>query len=251
MRLISLNTWGGRGGKENFLKFFEAYKDVDIFCLQEVWSGGEHMEGKETGGVKFENIMYDLLGDIGKILHTHSAYFRPHYHEWYGLAILAKNTLKIVDEGELFVFQEKGYEPSGHLGTHARNIQWITFETKKGPFTVVNFHGLWNGNGKTDTEDRLLQSDKIVNFIKNLKTPHVLVGDFNLRPDTQSIKKIEDLGNRNLIKEFAVTSTRTSMYKKEERFADYAFISKEIELNEFKIMTEEVSDHAAMYLDFE
>ena len=43
MKIISLNTWGGRGGKENLLKFIEKYKDTDIFCLQEMWNGGEHM----------------------------------------------------------------------------------------------------------------------------------------------------------------------------------------------------------------
>lgn len=39
MKVISLNTWAGFGGKEKLLAFFEAHKDVDIFCLQEVWSG--------------------------------------------------------------------------------------------------------------------------------------------------------------------------------------------------------------------
>lgn len=38
MKLISLNTWGGRAGKEELLAFFERYQDIDIFCLQEIWS---------------------------------------------------------------------------------------------------------------------------------------------------------------------------------------------------------------------
>ena len=251
MKLISLNTWGGRGGKENFLKFFETYKDVDIFCLQEVWSGGEHMDGQVIGGMPLKNIMYKLLDEVGDILKDHDVYFRPHFESWYGLAIFVKKDIKILEEGELYVYKDKGYINSEHAANHARNIQWITFETAQGPQTVINFHGLWNGKGKTDTEDRLMQSDKIVGFIQALKTPHVLVGDFNLRPDTESLRKIENLGNRNLIKEFGVTSTRTSMYTKEERFADYAFVSKELKVSEFRIMEEEVSDHAGMYLDFE
>lgn len=38
MKLISLNTWGGRAGKEELLAFFERHRDIDIFCLQEIWS---------------------------------------------------------------------------------------------------------------------------------------------------------------------------------------------------------------------
>ncbi|MBS3903520.1 MAG: hypothetical protein KGZ30_04085 [Anaplasmataceae bacterium] len=60
----------------------------------------------------------------------------------------------------------------------------------------------------------------------------------------------EGLGLDNLIKRFGVTSTRTSHYKREEKFADYMLVSKGIEVKEFKILPEEVSDHAAMYLEF-
>jgi len=41
MKLISLNTWSGRGGNKALLDFFKRHKDVDVFCLQEVWEGGE------------------------------------------------------------------------------------------------------------------------------------------------------------------------------------------------------------------
>ena len=31
MKVLSLNTWGGRAGKDKLLDFFEAYKYIDIF----------------------------------------------------------------------------------------------------------------------------------------------------------------------------------------------------------------------------
>ena len=60
------------------------------------------------------------------------------------------------------------------------------------------------------------------------------------------------LGNhwRNLITEFKVTSTRTSLYDKQEPYADYIFVSPNIEVNQFRVLPDEVSDHAALYLDF-
>lgn len=115
---------------------------------------------------------------------------------------------------------------------------------------MVNVHGLWNGNGKTDTPDRLVQSDNIIKFIKNLDNPFVLCGDFNLLPDTESLKKFEEFGLRNLVREYNIRSTRTKFYDKEHKFADYIFVSKDIKVVDFKVMSDEVSDHSPLILDF-
>ena len=254
MKLISLNTWGGRAGKEKLLAFFEKHKEVDIFCLQEIWSGPyEYLEGKEAGGLPIKNdgIMIRGMQEISNLLTTHTAYFRPHHGDHYGLMLLVKKDLEVVEEGEVFVYREKGYVPEGDVGFHARNVQYVTVATTNGNRTIGNFHGMWNGQGKGDSEDRLLQSEKIIQFLKTLPNPYVLCGDFNLLPTTESLKKLEDFGLRNLIKEYGVTSTRTSFYTKPDKFADYVFVNKEIEVVDFRILPDEVSDHAAMYFEFE
>lgn len=230
MKIISLNTWGGLAGRELLLSFFEKYKNIDVFCLQEIWAESHEVliGGEKIGGRNLEHdkIMVDGLRTISSILINHTPYFRPHFGEHYGLLMFVKNDLKVLSEGELFVYREKGYVPEGDVGNHARNIQYINIETKNGTRTVINFHGLWNGRGKNDSEDRLLQSDRIINFLKNIKNPMVLCGDFNLLPDTESIKKFEDFGMRNLIKEFEVISTRTSFYDKNIPYADYILYQK-------------------------
>jgi endonuclease/exonuclease/phosphatase (EEP) superfamily protein YafD len=140
--------------------------------------------------------------------------------------------------------------PEGDIGNHARNIQFITTEFQDSPLTVVNFHGLWNGRGKGDSEDRLNQSKKIKEFVETLQGNVVMCGDFNLLPNTQSVQILEDIGLKNLIKETGVTSTRTSHYTKPDKFADYIFISRDINVKDFKVLPEEVSDHSALYLEF-
>lgn len=117
--------------------------------------------------------------------------------------------------------------------------------------TIINFHGLWNGKGKTDNEDRILQSRNIVDFIGGLKGEVVLCGDFNLLPDTESIKIFEDAGLRNLIKEYGITSTRTSHYTKPGKYADYVFVSRGVRVKDFKVLPEEVSDHSALLLEMD
>lgn len=110
-------------------------------------------------------------------------------------------------------------------------------------------HGLWNGKGKTDTAERILQSQEIKSFMDSVDGEKVLCGDFNLLPGTESVKILED-GMKNLIKEYDVGSTRTSLYTKPEKHADYIFTSPDLNVVDFKVLPNEVSDHSALYLEF-
>lgn len=255
MKILTLNIWGGRAGKERLLEFLKTYaEDVDVFCLQEVWSAPyRDMEGVKAGGrvLNHDEVMVYGKQEISALLPRYASYFRPQYKNDYGLLMLVHNKYTVVSEGEVFVHLHKGYEPESveEIGTHARNVQYVTIATNEGPVTIMNFHGLWNGKGKDDSEDRLLQSDNIVTFIGTLNTPVIFCGDFNLKPDTESIRKIEVAGLRNLIKEYAVTSTRTSYYTKSEKFADYIFVSGGIDVVDFKVLPDEVSDHAPLILE--
>ena len=171
MKLISLNTWGGRGGHHNLMKFFVDHKDVDFFCLQEVWSNGsDEIIGETAGGKKLENISTKLLQDLKRNLPDHREFFHLHFRDFYGLTILVGNDHKIINEGEIFVYKERGFESSDEYGNHARNIQYVTIEIKDLPLTIINFHGLWNGKGKTDTPDRILQSKKLLLLLVLLVT---------------------------------------------------------------------------------
>jgi exonuclease III len=253
MKLISLNTWSGRGGNKALLDFFKQHKDVDVFCLQEVWEGGEDYAPIWATGI--DAIDTKLVTNIKNALPDHECFFRPHYMDWYGLAIYAKKSLKIQEEGDIFVFKEREDafkdDEGGTAINHARNLQYLTVETPKGSRTIANFHGLWNGKSKEDTDERFTQADNITRFLKDIKNPHVLCGDFNLLPESKTFKQLEDLGMKNLIKEFSIKSTRSSYYKKPVPFADYTLVSDDVKVNEFKVLPDEVSDHLAMYLDFE
>lgn len=254
MKIISLNTWGGRAGKDGILKFFKKHKgDIDIFCLQEIWAAPyEHLKEEAMGGVKanHDEIMIYGKQEISEIMHEYDVYFRPHHLENYGLMMLVRKDLYVIEEGEIFVHKFKGYLPEGDVGHHARNIQYVTIEKENGErVSVLNFHGLWNGKGKTDSEDRLLQSQNILTFTSSLSNPFTLLGDFNLEPTTQSIAMLEQAGLENLIKKYGITSTRTSHYKKEGKYADYAFVSKGVEVKNFQVLSDEVSDHSPLYLE--
>ena len=245
MKLITLNSWGGRKKKE-IGEFVERHQDTDIFCFQEMY---HEAEGKET---LFLDTTPDLLAYLKERMPAYNCLYHPHLSDWWGLAMFVKKDIEITDSGEVYVYKKKGWnyklEVQGHT---AKNIQYAILKTPLGERTIVNFHGLWNGQGKSDSEARLEQSKNITAFLKTLTNPHVLCGDFNLSPETVSIAMLEDAGMRNLIKEFGITSTRTSLYKKENRYADYIFVSGGVEVLDFSVLPDEVSDHNPLYLEFE
>lgn len=253
MRIISLNTWVGRAGKEKLLTFFKTHADTtDVFCLQEICAAPHpYLEGCLAGGVVLNNkqTMGYALREISEVLPNHVAFFRPLLGDNYGLLMLVRKELRVIEEGEFFVYKQKGFYSEADIGDHARLIQYVTIVAGTKMVTVINFHGLWNGKGKTDTEDRIQQSKNILEFTSKLDGEYILCGDFNLLPDTESLKLFEAAGLRNLIKEYKVSSTRTLFYKKPEKHADYIFVTKGIQVKDFKVLPDEVSDHAPLFIE--
>lgn len=242
MKLITLNAWGGHV-EEPLLKFVFDYADVDIFCFQELYHNAENKISTED-----KKVNLNLFAELQRLLPEHKSFFRPVVAGCFGVGIFIKNTLEVIAEGEVIIHHNKNYPGLGP--THSRNLQWIKFRTDSQICHVLNVHGLWNGMGKTDTPERIAQSHKIKEFVDTIKTPKILCGDFNLRPDTQSTKIIEH-GMHNLVQIHGIDSTRTSYYTKEEKFADYIFTSNDIKVNSFAVLTNEVSDHAPLLLDFD
>lgn len=245
MKIVTLNVWGGRV-MPSFQNFFDKYQDVDIFCFQEVYHDAH---GKDTIWLDGTNL--NFLSDVKKMIPGYRCIYHPHLGDWWGLATFVKKDLEVISSGEEYVFQEKGYNMDKEvLGHTAKNIQHTEVSFNGKPLVIMNLHGLWNGQGKSDTEDRIRQSENIIKFVNSLGKDFVLVGDLNLNPDTESFKMLEtSLSVRNLISEYGITSTRTSFYKKENKFADYVFVSKGTEVKDFKVLPEEVSDHAALLLE--
>lgn len=241
MKLITLNLWGGHL-RVPLLRFIEDYKNIDIFCFQEVYHNAHRIITKQE-----RKLSLNIFSDLKRLLPDHYAIFKPAVDNVYGIAMLLKKDIDILSEGEINIHQKK-YHP-GIGENHSRNLQWVECRTNNQIYSILNVHGLWNGRGKTDTPDRIAQSQRIRSFMDTINTPKILCGDFNLRPDTASMHLIEE-GMHNLITLHNVCSTRTSYYKKHERYADYILTSPTVKINHFSVMKEEVSDHAALYIDF-
>lgn len=54
----------------------------------------------------------------------------------------------------------------------------------------------------------------------------------------------------NLIKKYNIPTTRNKYFPGKDKFADYTFISPDINAQDFRVPTAEISDHLPMILDF-
>lgn len=242
MKLICLNTGGGFVEKALHDFIIKHAADIDIFCFQEVFY--------KAHVYSLGDIDQNLYTTISNLLPGHKGYYAPSQDNDEGIAIFVKDSLKLDETGDVFVYRHHNAMEVENRKTLGRNIQYIQFMQNNQEYTVVNFHGLWNGAGKTDSPDRLIQSWNIRGFIETkAKGKVILAGDFNLEPATESMTIIEK-GMRNLIKENGITSTRSHLYKWENRFADYVIVSNDVMVARFEVLQDQVSDHLPMFLDF-
>lgn len=241
MKIITLNIWEGRL-KERILKFLQSNLDVDIFCFQELYNNALRSISNDSGEVALQ-----IFSDIQLLLSQHKGFFVPLVGREYGLGIFIKKEIDVIDKGHFLIHSDPN--DSGLAGHSSRRLQWLKCLSNQKIYYVLNVHGLWNGINKTDTDDRILQSRKIKEFITDIPNPIILCGDFNLRPDTKSIQLIDTILN-NLIKLYDIKSTRTKLYDKQEKFADYIFVSRDINVSSFRILEDEVSNHSPLFLEF-
>ena len=250
MKLVTLNTWAGRA-KEPFEAFLKDHAPfTDIFCFQEIFNDLdedtptdnyiEHAEGNRH-----------ILKEIADILIDFDVYFCPVAENVYGIAIFLKKGFEVIASGEVMLYENPFYYPNDKDNDHDRKMQWVHIKNGTKDVIVMNVHGHWDPSGKSDTQNRIEQSKAINNFIGSTgAVPKIMVGDFNLHPETQSIKMIEK-NFTNLITKYNIPTTRTSLYKGSDKHADYVFVSPEILVEGFEALPEVVSDHVPLALSFD
>lgn len=241
MKLISLNTWCGRV-YEPLKTFIEREStDTDIFCFQEI------RNGKYTGEIEGE--VEDLFDKLKAVLPNFEGYYTEMI-PGIGITIFIRKNIKVKDFKSHVILsseENQNVQTSNGYMPHPRVLQVLTLQNN---LFVLNFHGI-PGNFKKDTKERALQLERLQKVLDGINGPMILVGDFNLNPDTTTILELEKQF-RNLVKEGNFKTTRSSLYERKSimPFADYAFVSKDLEVKSFDVLPDEVSDHLALSVEF-
>ena len=246
MQLITLNIWGGKVFEPLMDFFRKQAEDTDIFCLQEVFNNPPHIKSRVQTKVAKE----DIYKDIEKILPEFDGYFAPTQKGEESLTMFIKKNFGIEEMGEQFVYRWRNAMMGNDSSTYGINVQYTKFRKGEKDYMVGNLHGHWTPNFKGDNPARLEQSQNIKKLLDGFKGAKVLCGDFNMVPETKSMTILES-SMRNLIKEYKVTSTRSHLYLKEVKFADYILVSPEIQVKKFEVIQDIVSDHLPLLLEFD
>jgi endonuclease/exonuclease/phosphatase (EEP) superfamily protein YafD len=125
---------------------------------------------------------------------------------------------------------------------------------------LVNYHGMSRPVDKLDDPDRLRVSRAIIDYCRDLDGPVAIGGDFNLFPETESIRMFAAAGYRDLIADYGVECTRNRFAwerypDSKQYFSDFVFINDKVKLIDFvvpdKYPDNQVSDHLPLLLEIE
>ena len=261
---MCLNGWGGK--LYDKLLPYLTEENPDVLCLQEV----VHTPETEKDWLTYKDRDHILtqranfFRDVQRALPNHIGMFCPasqgmlwedeiNVPSQWGLATFVQKSYPII--GQIQGFVHKSYSPYDY-GEHPRSrsahaIKLFDYKTNK-PIVVAHMHGLRDLKGKMDTPERTLQANKFMSLVNELTEPNdslVVCGDFNVEPNSETLRILSKAGLTELVTSRTTKGTRNSNYKKESRFADYMLINEQTNVLDFKVIFEpEVSDHCPLIL---
>lgn len=265
LRIVSLNAWGGQCW--DALSRWLPSLDVDVLCLQEVIRAPvpspAWLHYRDANRQLQQRA--DLFGDVCRMLPDHQAQFAAAargplvddagttYLSEHGIAQWVAPHLARVAHWQGFVhgsFRHDGWGPE----PVPRAAQVLRVSTGAGKSLVVaHLHGLREESGKGDTPARSAQWRAMSRAISNLRAPGdpvILAGDLNILPNSEAFTIFAEIGLRDLISEYEISDTRTSLYPKPQRFADYLLVSAGLTIHRFEVPAQpEVSDHRPLIIE--
>lgn len=238
-RIISLNLWlGGNlfGAILDFLK-----KKPDILASQEVYNGKNPILNRK----------YRSFDVLKTELGYNYASFAPTFLENLklgkierGNAIFSK--FPIISTNITFYdvpYNDNYVAPIKDFSYIPRNLQHVTVRINNKQLNLFNTQGIWGVDG-SDTKRRLQMGQTIINRVRN-KENVILLGDFNLDPNTKIVANIEKY-LKNVFKN-ELTTTFNMKRKDKPGYAkavvDMIFVSKNIKVIEHYCPQVDISDH--------
>ncbi len=116
----------------------------------------------------------------------------------------------------------------------------------------MNYHGIWSKD-KKGTPATQAAARRIVEIASEVDCPVVICGDFNLFPDTESMRILNNAFT-SLIEQYQITRTRpqsNELSGEGRNVVDYLFVSKSLRVKTFAVPDVEVSDHLPLVAEFD
>jgi endonuclease/exonuclease/phosphatase family metal-dependent hydrolase len=258
LRIVSLNLWGGQALAPLLDFVRQQAPSTDVFCFQEMLNAPTLLPLV----CRFRTTLFD---DLARLLPDFAGAFDP-VVTWdepdngrivrvpFGLATFARRSLPMVGRRAAKIAEHQdNLDAVPGLHDIVRWLQLTELRVPGGTLLIANYHGIARPGSKLDTAERLEQSRTIRRTLDTHDGPVVLIGDFNLLPETESVRLLGD-GLRNLVIERDIPTTRGRLNPyygtpQEQPHADYAFVSPELQVANFQVPDVQVSDHLPLILD--
>lgn len=252
IKFLCLNLYDGGLLWENIIDFLEKEKP-DILALQEV----NHTQRSKLAH------NHQTLANLAKFYPKYFYHFAPEFvysqdnHPIeIGNAIFSR--FPIIDSAVRFFgipYGEFPRDPADYdYSKHPKNMQICQLDINQQIYTLANLHGIWGLDGG-DNPARLAMSQIIVEEIKS-KPKVILAGDFNLKPNTQTIANIE----QHLVNVFKDELDNTFNLARKDlvnypgyatAVVDMVFTSSDIQIINHICPQVDVSDHLPLIMEFE
>lgn len=238
IKVINLNVWLGGKLMPNILNFLSK-ENADILSLQEVRKSKDLNYQYQT-----EKIIKDKLNY--KYSSFAPAFFDTTENSESGNLILSK--YPIIQSDFVFLFGNysdyiHGQNPK-YFPIVPRNIQHAQIQIGNTIVNNYNLQGIWAHRDGSDSPNRLIMSDIIINQIKN-KEKVILTGDFNAQEGAKTINNIEKYLT-NIFKGERKTSFNMKQ-KTDPGYAsavvDFIFVSSDIKVVSKSMPDVDISDH--------
>lgn len=265
MRLISLNVALFETNNEKLYKFL-LDQQPDIVCLQEVALSTDPKVVKDYLSKDFidkatKNLKHSFYSStwLSKDFHLKNFHKKDDYFidfkGWIESGIYIKSKFEILKAANIFLKNKFGpmTDWTNWPKNEVKSVQVVDLQlpsSKK--LRVLNYHGIWTKE-KIGNKETLEACKKINKLATEVNYPTIITGDFNLFPNTESMR-VFNKDFISLVDQHNIQTTRpktNELSLLERNVVDFILISKGFKVNSFEVLDSDVSDHLPLILDFE
>ena len=244
-KIVCLNLFEGGQFWDKIVTFFKR-EQADIYCLQEAMQGGSDQPDNFYTIERLKRFLPDFYYYFSPELYQ----VRPNSEGDAGNLIVSK--FPFLQSETVFLhgqYEKIKRDDEKGFSHYPKNLQHVEVDTGNRRLHVFNLHGIWGLDGG-DTPERLRMSEIILKNVTAV-APSVLTGDFNVQPNTETIRRIESCMT-NVFKDRLVTSFNMR-HKTNPGYAtavvDLFFAIPELRVVSARCPDDDVSDHKPLVVE--
>lgn len=249
IRLLHLNIEEGKR-LETIVPYVREH-DFDILQFQEVTSGEHNFKGtenfteiKEVLGYDGIQAVYWRLQEDPMTYMSNATFYKP------SLTPLSSHIEFLKPYADLS--REELHDYPGHP-TCALDV---VFNLEGQNIHFINTHLVW-GPTPEDEPYKVEQGKKLYDYVKNLSESFVLSGDFNVTPDSQIVKWLDELGTNHAVKAGVTNTLNPNTHRVRKLFppglaVDFLYTHPSLKVSNFQLIdTPDLSDHLGLSIEIE